>query len=254
MMDLISIGEIEKVQSVSSPHEEELKKLGKNWLEKFRKFGEEDLNEIAELIGAKKESLKIDEEWALTKEFFPEIKMHLSYHYYGEEFQSVGEEDQLRFLFSGGRVRKMTGEDLAGMIEITLNYIGRYLSDITIEENEQEGKEKFYEPRKGALEYLDLDDENLVSLTDFIGGSFDREGSKVILWKEFFPEVIIGVELDEEINFTFDGNNSDRLASYELNSLGIYTLNHVIRYISSVCQDDNLPEICRKVFPRYSSE
>lgn len=254
-MELISIGEIEDVQSVSSPHEEELKSFGRKWVGEFRGFGEGELDDICQLIGAEKEILEIDEEWALTKEFFPEVKTHLSYHYYGEEFKSVGEEDKLRFLFSGEKVREITGEDLVGMIDVTLKFVGRNLSEEFPPRKKRENKEKFLKPRREALEYLDFaDDEIMNDLASFLQGHFEKEDQGIILWKEFFPEVNVGIELDEGVDFRFEGGKTDRLADYELNSLGVFALNHIIRYITSCCEDEDLPEICRKVFPRYTSD
>ncbi len=252
-MDLISIGEIEDVQSVSSPHEEELKKLGGKRVGEFRELGKDKRDDIFRLIGAKKENLKIGEEWALTKEFFPEVKTHISYHYYGEEFKSAGEEDQLRFLFSGEKIRDVTGEDLAGMIDITLKFIGRYLSgENPPREKKPENKEKFFDPRREALNYLDFDNnETMNDLARFLGSRFESSDGKTILWKEFFPEVKVGVELKEE-EFIFKGKKLEKLTGYELSSLGAYTLNHIIRYIANVREGEDLPEICRKVFPRYS--
>ncbi len=255
-MDLMTIGEIEDVQSVSSPHEAELKELGKKWVSEFRDFGEKELDKFSRLIGAKKENLQIDEEWAITKEFFPGVNNHISYHYYGEEFKSVGEEDQLRFLFSGERVQDVTGEDLVGLIEIKFRYIDRYLSEKTAPKKEsQKLQEKFQEPRREALKYLDFeDDETINDLASFLGSDLKQKESGVVLSKEFFPDVNIEVELGEGIDFIFDGENIVRFTNYELNSLGVYVLNHIIRYISNVCENKDLPEMCRKVFPHSSQE
>lgn len=250
-MELISIKEIDNVQSVSSPHDQELKKFGNKWVSRFRDFENKDLEKISRLIGGVVDSLGINEDWALTKNFYPEVRFHLSYHYHGEEFSDFGEEDALRFLFSGERVRNVTGEDLTGMVDVTLNFIGRSLMGIVFEGNQDKLRNKYFESREKAIRYLDTScREDMVELSNFLGGQYNKIDSKHVLVKEFFPELKVKVELGDDLRAFCAGDRTASFTDHELDLLAVYTLNHIIRFIALKYSDQNLPEMCRKVFPQ----
>ncbi len=252
-MDLISINEIDNVRSTRSPHAEELKKFGKEWSDLFREFGQEDLDNVSHLIHGKVDELELDEEWALTKEFFPEVRTHVSYHYHGEEFSNYGEEDMLRFLFSGERVTDVTGEDLAGMIDVMLNFIGRHISGTVLNGGEKRRKlqEKYLKPRKEAIDFLNMDrDKDMKKLAKFLGGQFEPQRSKKVLKKEFFRDVIVRIDIvDGDLEDLYLQGETGQMADYEQDSLIIYTLNHIIRFIVQKYPDRDFPEFCNKVFP-----
>lgn len=253
-MNLISISEIDNVKSACSPHAEELKNFGKEWSSLFREFDREDLEKVSRSIKGEMDELGIDEEWALTKELFPEVRVHISYHYYGEEFSSYGEEDKLRFLFSGDRVKKVTGEDLAGMIEVILNFIGRITSGKVRGEGGKRKKlrERYFEPRKKAITFLNTgSEEEMDKLEKFLGGRLTSKNSKKILEKEFFQNVSVRINIvDDELEGLYLQDETDRMADYEKDALIVYTLNHIIRFITQGHPDRDLPEFCNKVFPR----
>lgn len=252
-MELITIGEIENVQSVSSPHEKELKDFGEKWVTRFRGSDDELVEEIAELVGGEIQDLGLNEEWTITKEFFPEVRVHLSYYYYGKEFSQVGEQDSLRFLFSGERVKKLTGEDLAGMIETLFSLIDSYMSGESSQVSEpiSERREVKHKERREALECLDIDNETEISdLANFLGAHYRREDSKMVIDKKFFPGIGIEVEIGENLNILFKGSKLERLTNHDLDKLAIYISNHIIRFITEHRHETELPAICKKVFPQ----
>lgn len=252
-MDLIGIDEIDNIKFVRSPHAEELERFGKEWASMFRGFGEEDLKKVSRLIGGKVDELEIDEEWALTKEFFPEVRVHISYHYHGEEFSNHGGEDMLQFLFSGRRVKSVTGEDLSGMIDVMLSFIGRFLSGVGLDEGRGRKKlpEKYYMPRKEAVDLLDMDnEEEREKLANFLGGQIKTKNSKMVLEKELFQNVIVEIDIADDNLENFFLLDKDRwLTNYEQNALIIYTLNHIIRFVAQKYSNQDLPKFCSKVFP-----
>lgn len=252
-MDLVSLSEIES-QAVPSPHEVELKELGKRWIGQYKNFEEKELEKVSRLIGGERDNLGIDEEWALTKKFFPKVKAHLSYHHYGEEFSSFGEEDRLRFLFSGERVRDVAGDDLASMVRTMLNFIGRSLSlmeEARLDHGRRrvELRKKYYSPRNEAMKYLEKTEKELEESASFLGGQHKLSGSKHFLEKEYFPKLRIKVELGEDLRAICDGKMTKRMNNHELDLLIVYTLNHLIRFIAQKHSDKELPDICRQVFP-----
>ncbi len=251
-MNLVDISEIEKIKSISSPHAEELKKFGEKWVDLSRELDNEDLETVSSSIRGKLEDLGLDEEWTLTKEFFPEVKVHVSYHYHGEEFSEYGESDNLRFLFSGSRVRKLTGEDLTGMIDVMLNFVGGLLSGKVRNGGERHKylPERYYESRADALNFLELDDGEIESLVNFLGCQSGPERSEKVLKKQFFSDVFFSMTVsDDSLRGFCLEDKAGRLNDYERDLLSICTLNHIVRFVALKYSDRDLPEICRKVFP-----
>lgn len=250
-MNLYTIGEIEKVKSVSSPHEVELREFGENWKSKFRELDDEEIKKITELVMGRKESLDLNEEWTLTKEFYPEVKAHLSYYYHGDEFSEFGEEDRVKFLFSGNRVKKVSGEDLAGMIGVMLNFLEKSLEDKEPRENKAWTiKEKFSKGRRKPFEHLENGEvRDLEELSGFMGGSFEKRETEYVLRKGIFKGVKVEIGLNKNLNIDFLGEKMNKLSNHDLDNFSVFLLNHIIRFIAMKFGDRDLPKICQKVFP-----
>ncbi len=251
-MELHTINEIENVTSVSSPHEEELKKFGEKWRKRLRKLSEDDIDRICELLKGQRDSLGMGEEWTLTKEFYPGVRTHISYHYHGEEFSEFGEEDAVRFLFSGDRVQKITGEDLAGGIEVLLNFIEKSLEDESLGEKKNwEMKSKYSEARESPFKFLKKDDlKEIKELSDFLGSSHEVTESGAIFHKEVFKGVKAEINLEKNFEIDFSGDNLEKLTNHDLDFLSVFLINHIIRFIAMKHEGENLPIICEKVFPK----
>lgn len=251
-MDLRTINEIENVKSVSSPHEKELKNFGEKWSKRLRKFSKDDVDRICGLLICQRDSLGMDEEWSITKEFYPEVRTHILYHFYGEEFSEIGEEDAVRFLFSGDRVKNVTGEDLAGMVEVLLNFIERFLKG----ESPRGGsdwkmKSKHFESREKPFKFLKRNDlKKMKELSDFLGSTHKKTDTGVTFHKEIFKGVEAKIVLGKDFNIDFSGDNLDKLTEHDLDFLSVFLINHIIRFIAIKNEEKDLPNICRKVFPQ----
>jgi len=100
---LVSLQEIE---GAVSPHKKQI-----DMALKARKAAMEyvaNVSKLAEFIGGRVESLGIGEDWAVSKEIFPGVNIFFVYNCADEEFES-----RLKVLFSGDRLKIMSGEDLA---------------------------------------------------------------------------------------------------------------------------------------------
>lgn len=84
----------------------------------------ENVSGLAEYIGGKVESLGRGEDWAMKKEIFPGIEIHFIYSRADDEFPS-----SLRVLYSGERIRKTRGEDLAELTIACVNQMLRYVKE-----------------------------------------------------------------------------------------------------------------------------
>jgi hypothetical protein len=100
---LVSLQEIE---GAVSPHKRQI-----DMALKARKVALDyvtDVSKLAEFIGGRVESLGIGENWAISKEIFPGVNIFFVFNRGDDEFES-----SLKVLFSGDRLKIMSGEDLA---------------------------------------------------------------------------------------------------------------------------------------------
>ncbi|MCK4281028.1 MAG: hypothetical protein KAX10_02850 [Candidatus Lokiarchaeota archaeon] len=254
--ELYSINEIDGVTSISSPHKKELKEIGRRKANTFRTLTEEQLKNVTKnIIGGTLENTGLNEDWTITKTFFPDVKIHTIYFYYGDEFGS-NETDQLKFFFSDERVRWIPGEDLANFINIMMNYAERVISNKEPFESVKDKQSKMLknaiDERKQPFDFII--DEDIPNIAEFIGGTFIKYKDFWELNKEIFPGITIRIKYTEnhELIPLILGVKSDMLENYEKDLLRILTINHILRYITIKYDERDLPEICKKMFaPGY---
>ncbi len=250
--EFYSINEIDGVTSISSPHKKELKEIGGRKAKTFRTLTEEQLKNVTKnIIGGTLENIGLNEDWTITKTFFPDVKIHTIYFYYGDEFGS-NEIDQLKFLFSGERVRWIPGEDLANFIDIMMNYAERIIIN---KEPFKSSKEKQPEMLKNAIDerspsFYFIINEDIPNIAELIGGTFIKHKDFWELNKEIFPGITIRIKYTEkhELIPLILGVKSDMLENYEKDLLRILTINHILRYITIKYDERELPEVCKKMF------
>lgn len=250
-LDLFTIKEIDGVSHTISPQQKELNKIGKKWGEKFKEFDARKIEKFSNLIGGEREKLKIGERWAVRKKFFPGVKVHFSFHYHGEEFDSYG-KNQIRFLFSGKNVKDVTGEDLLLMIESTLNFAGRLFSkNYSTFEGKWKENINIYKARREGLEKLNWNNKDEIErLANFIESKWKYTNSSVLFSKEFFPKLFLKLKFGENFDTSFCGERAKTMTGNELGNLAILVLNHIIRFITKNRPSSEIPKICEKVFPR----
>ena len=84
----------------------------------------DDVARLAEYVGGETESLGLREDWALRKEAFPGVEIHFIFNKADEEFPA-----SLRVLYSGRRIRSISGEDLIELTVACLNHMLRYVKE-----------------------------------------------------------------------------------------------------------------------------
>ena len=113
---------LQQIEGAVSPHQKQIDHaLGsrKEALEYVT-----DVSELAGFIGGKVESLGIGEDWAVSKEIFPGVRVFYVFNRADDEFAS-----NLKVLFSGDRIKMMRGEDLAGFVILYAIHMLRYVRD-----------------------------------------------------------------------------------------------------------------------------
>jgi hypothetical protein len=120
---LISLKEIE---GTISPHDGFVK--GEMLRRKDALEYVEDVMDLAKYIGGEVLNLGLREDWAIKKAIFPGIEIVFVFNRADEEFTS-----NLRVLYSGERVRKIHGEDLAELTIACMNHMLRYVRETNSE-------------------------------------------------------------------------------------------------------------------------
>ena len=87
-----------------------------------------DVAQLAQYIGGKVVPLGLGEDWAIKKEIFPGVEIFFLYYHEDEEFSS-----KISVLYSGERVRKIRGEDLAAITIACVNHMLRQIREVNPE-------------------------------------------------------------------------------------------------------------------------
>ncbi|MHA1797371.1 MAG: hypothetical protein ACTSVY_02890 [Candidatus Helarchaeota archaeon] len=249
----MTVREIDGRMGVQSPHEGELKTIEKGFIDFFIKHSEESIKSMARTkLNAKFDEIGFDEDYAITFEYFPEVRIHVLYNNYDDEEDDAISGSELRFLFSGDRVNWVPSEDLLSLLELTFSYL----------EEQVENKQEVYKmtDKKSDLLEMSIDQRtepfkhiiinDLDDLAKFIGGSVSQMGEKWSLKKIYFPGIEVTLIYDtreKKLDFIYEGENLEKINNYAKDQFAIFLMNHCIRFISSKYNVKE-PGIVKKVF------
>ncbi len=113
---------LKEIDGPAAPHDAFLKRAVD--LRKDALAWVKDAARLADYVGGEAESLGLREDWALRKEVFPGVLIHFVFSRADEEFPA-----SLRVLYSGGNIRKISGEDLIELTVACLNHMLRYVKE-----------------------------------------------------------------------------------------------------------------------------
>ncbi|KKN06797.1 hypothetical protein LCGC14_1073640 [marine sediment metagenome] len=253
--NFIKIGQIDAT-GIKGPHEKELEDISKA---KCALFIDLDLKKLETIVnnelGGVIESIGFNEDWSITLEMFPEVNIHLSYSYFGNEFGGDIEAEFI-FYFSGKHVAWVPGEDSATYIDIILDFIERKLKEKTPFEKRYKSKSELMKKvllqRNEPFKYLRKND--IEPLANFLGAEVLKTDKIWRIKKEIFPEIFTEViwEKEDGLDIKFYGEKlASNLDSYHAEFIGIFLINHILRFITVNNLDKNLPDICYIMFSRY---
>jgi len=240
---------------VRGPHEVELQNISKAKYSLFTNISRDYLKNLVEhSLGGKMENIGFNEDWTITIEMFPEVNIHLVYTYFGNEFGD-GIEAEFKFLFSGERAYLIPGEDSATYIDLIMDFLERKIKDKEPFEKKYEEKtelmKKVLIQRSEPFKYLKEEDKEL--LAKFIGAKIRKTIDGWKIKKEIFPEVFIILSWDNQnfLDIYYSGNNLHKhISSYHAELIGIFMINHILRYITLTYEEEDLPDICYIMFSR----
>jgi len=251
----MTIGQIDAT-GIRGPHEKELEDISKA---KFALFINIDLKKLDSIVinelGGRIEKIGFSEDWSITIEMYPEVNIHMAYSYFGNEFGD-DIEGEFKFYFSGKHVNWVPGEDSATYVDIVLDFIERKLkTEIPFERNyksKSELIEKVLLQRNEPFKYLR--EEDIEPLKIFLGAEIWKINHQWKIKKEIFPKIFIEVIWDKEdgLDIKFYGEKlEENLDSYHAEFIGIFLINHILRFITVNNLEKDLPDICYIMFSRY---
>src|SRR5271157_1436032 len=251
--EFYTIGQIEGLKAIKSPHDKELDDIKDRILPRLRSLNSKQATVLASRLGGDSTPINFNEEWVITKAMFPGVILHFAYNYTGDEFGD-GKSDDLSILFSGEEVRLVPGEDLASYAELLAEYMDRLLDGM---ENESLVDSKLSQMLTKALldrvEALNLlGQEDMPRLETFVGGVIKSNGV-TLLELTTFPGITILVHWNsqQEIHVDFQGENACIMSHFDLERVTILSMNHILRYVLIVRGAQNSPEICKKMFTPF---
>ena len=245
----MTVGQIDAT-GVRGPHEKELEDISKAKYPLFVNLNKEKLNMIVtEELGGKIENIGFNEDW------FPEVNIHLAYSYFGDEFGD-GIEAEFKCYFSGERAWWVPGEDSATYIDIIMDFMERMIKGKEPFEKSYDKKtdlmKKVLVQRTQPFKFLQEHDKD--PLAEFIGGKVWKTTEGWRIKRQVFPNIFIEVTCNEHdgLDIFFSGDNlSQNINSYHIELVGIFMINHVLRYITTTYKDKEMPDICWMMFSRY---
>ncbi|NVM54606.1 MAG: hypothetical protein HWN66_12955 [Candidatus Helarchaeota archaeon] len=243
--------EIDGFTGIKSPHARELHEIGKRKVGLFVKEKKRRIKIIieVELLG-NLENLGFDEDYTLTFEFFPEVRSHLLYTNYEDEAFGGAEA---KFLFSGDWVAWVPTEDLIGLLEASLDYLEDILNDAREVYPLSPEKSDLLKQsiKQRADPFVHLKSEHLEDLASFIGGKVAQKDKSWELSKTFFQGFNIILVYDvgnRRLDIRYEGEKVIKINNYVRDSLGIFLINHCLRFISITYPEIKMPKIVGQMF------
>jgi hypothetical protein len=250
----VTAQEVDGVKGIKSPHARELEELGKANVDLFVSHKKRQIKILVEnQLKGQIEDLGFDEDYTVTFEFFPEVRVHVLFYNYEEEEDEAFGGSEIKFLYSGDRVTWVPTEDSIGLIEATLHFLENLLR-ITPEVHGLSGKktdllEMAIEQRREPFDYLNL--THLDELAGFVGGSVEQKGDSWELTKTYFEGVTVGLIYnphEKSLELTYEGENLIGIDNYARDQLGIFLMNHCLRFIRVTYPAIEMPQIVKQAF------
>ena len=250
-----TVGQIDGT-GITGPHVKELEDVSKAKHRLFVDINMETLKKIiSEDIGGKIENLGFNEDWTITLEMFPEVNIHLAFTYFGDEFGD-GVTAEFKCYFSGKRAHLIPGEDSITYVDIIFDFMQRMIQNR--EPFEQSYDKKSDLMKKVLIQRTEpfslLKENDINDLATFLDAIVWKTAEKWQIKKEVFPGVFVELEIDEYFNLDINYSGkalSKKIGSYHIEFLGIFLINHILRYITLNNLDKELPDICYIMFSRY---
>lgn len=255
MAKFLTAHEIDGHKGIKSPHARELEGMGHEKVGIFLEIEPERLKAfVKNKLRGKIEEIGFGENYTITLEMFPEAFIHLLYfNFEDEEEDEPFNEVELRFLFSGDRVSWIPTEDLIGYIEAVFYYIENTFGDSKISHKLPKVQTDLLKMaiNQRADPFKHLEKDHLLKMAEFIGADIKEQNEEWVLTKSYYQGFNIDVKYEKDIkklHLDYKGRNVYDLNNYARDQLGIYLLNHCLRFLSLQYPNIQFPKIVKQTF------
>ncbi len=234
-----TIQQIDAIKGIRTPHYQDLKDIGKKHVDNLKELSRKELVDLSQQINASLEDLDYGESWTITKEFFPEVKIHVLLQVDNEEFG--GDPYELQFLFSGDRVTWISGEDLCHLCEILLNYASTLISN--------EFPQDVYNGEPSQLVSNAMRERTI----SWKGITIDNE-LRIYFTFSPFPDLLFSYDVfTNPTDFSIVTKRLDAYWIYDVDRLIIMGLNQILRLVKIRLDETgkSAPPICNAMFSGY---
>lgn len=234
---------------IHSPHDGELKTIAESVKEFMCKISRMDIEAAMQQAGGTLDNVGFGEDFTMSFELFPGVRIHVIYFAPGTGEDEIESESDVKFLFSGDSVSLVSSEDLASLVDLSMDY----LRDISFKnvtsppETPSDLLQRSILQRFEPFAFLKRDD--LPDLASFVGGELTSIMAGWQLRKTFFPGIDIVLKYDgENIDIAREGENLNDINNYAKDQLAIFLLNHCLRFIGTRYETLTMPSIVDKAF------
>lgn len=234
---------------IKTPHDRELKGIAGFALTFLPELERERLDAMVESMGGSVDELGIGEDYVVSFEFFPGVCMHVAWFGPGDE-PEASDEAKCEFLFSGEHAKLVSSEDLASLVDLTLEHLHDRLEIISYPDGDGIPSRLLATSLVMRASGLDMISQvDLPYLAEFVGGRTQENGGSWTVAREFFPGVVVGIEHGQEgSSATVDGENLLYMNANARDQLAIFLVNHCLRFVGLNRGLKDAPEIIEKVF------
>ncbi|MFX1295987.1 MAG: hypothetical protein ACFFD2_14200 [Promethearchaeota archaeon] len=250
----VTVQEIDGMIGIRSPHARELEDIGKLKVDLFLKNKKRQIKIIVEnQLNGKINNIGFSEDYTVTFKFFPKVKAHVLFYNYENEDDNIFEGSEVKFLFSGERVMWVPTEDSISLIVIALDYLENILTDnpevYGLKGEKSDLLKMSLEQRKEP--FVNIQKKHLDDLASFVGGEVKQEDNIWKLSKIYFEGIKVIITYDmknERLGIEYEGENLIKINNYSRDQLGIFLINHCLRFISITYLDIKMPKIVKQMF------
>jgi hypothetical protein len=235
---------------IHSPHDGELKTIAEAVKESLPKISRNAIETAMQQAGGSLDTIGFGEDFTMNFEFFPGVRIHVVYFAPGTGADEMENEPDVKFLFSGDAVSLVSSEDLASLVDLSMDYLRDLAMDdarFPVVDVISELLQRSISQRVEPFAYVQGDE--MLELAAFIGGSITTTSNGWQLYKIFFPGIAITLNYEENnILFDFSGDNIERINIHARDQLAIFMLNHCLRFIGTRHASKDMPRIVDMAF------
>lgn len=247
-----TVQQIDGHKAIKTPHQRELDSIGDAVLKFLPQVSKEKMEAVVvEKMGGQIDDIGFGEDYTLSFTYYPDVRAHVIYYGPDDEEEDLMAEPQIKFLFSGKTVTRVSSEDLASLIDLTMDYMENLMLEpgktFELPADQSDLLQRSIMQRREPFKLLDPIEVN--DLAKFVDGKVTSTDGIWNLAKECFPGIILTLNFDgSNLGVKFSGSNLDKINNYAKDQMAIFLMNHCLRFIAMAHENVELPKIVEQTF------